>query len=459
MPDGLLPALVREVRRDQRRRTLADRRAAAAAAAVVVGTATFTVAGLNDSGDGSSAAPSATLVEPRDRPADGTRGGRHRHPGHARPRPRSTGARSWSSPAATTASAYAAPPEAYALVVHTRDGHSEQVATWKSLPGRTMRLAAATVGQPLGASRPWRCGRRTAYRCWSSPTELAERSRTSTAAPTDDRHQLGRRCREHPAALPRPACTPNSPESVVEITNAPSVDAPNPIAEERGHPVPPPEQQDGDHHAGCRVEQESGTDHVLLPEHVEPQPQVHGSRHEHGNSRQQAQLHDTSPSVSGRSDDRPHWRDVRGGPGVQVPGPEARARPSCAPRRTPAGRRGRARCAVRTAPPQAAVHRGVGLVLPRAARALGPPPVCRSCTSSAAISTLLVAGSKTSTPKRCAPAYAAASARFFTTERVRVGGATFSDTASRRPGRRSPASAAAASPARSSGPAAAPGCR
>ena len=44
------------------------------------------------------------------------------------------------------------------------------------------------------------------------------------------------------------------------------------------------------------------------------------------------------------------------------------------------------------------------------------------------MSTLDVAGSNTSTPNRCAPAYAAARARFFTTERVRVGGATFIDT-------------------------------
>ena len=29
--------------------------------------------------------------------------------------------------------------------MHTRDGRSEQVATWKSLPGKTMRLAAATA--------------------------------------------------------------------------------------------------------------------------------------------------------------------------------------------------------------------------------------------------------------------------------------------------------------------------
>jgi hypothetical protein len=32
----------------------------------------------------------------------------------------------------------------YALVVHTRDGRTEQVGTWRSLEGRTMRLTAAT---------------------------------------------------------------------------------------------------------------------------------------------------------------------------------------------------------------------------------------------------------------------------------------------------------------------------
>jgi hypothetical protein len=29
--------------------------------------------------------------------------------------------------------------------VHTRNGASEQVATWRALPGRTMRLTAATA--------------------------------------------------------------------------------------------------------------------------------------------------------------------------------------------------------------------------------------------------------------------------------------------------------------------------
>jgi len=36
-------------------------------------------------------------------------------------------------------------PSAYALVVHTREGGWEQVATWKGLPGKTMRLTGATA--------------------------------------------------------------------------------------------------------------------------------------------------------------------------------------------------------------------------------------------------------------------------------------------------------------------------
>jgi hypothetical protein len=33
---------------------------------------------------------------------------------------------------------------AYALVVHTRDGRSERVATWNGIPGRTMKVSGAT---------------------------------------------------------------------------------------------------------------------------------------------------------------------------------------------------------------------------------------------------------------------------------------------------------------------------
>lgn len=41
---------------------------------------------------------------------------------------------------------YAPPvPPSYALVVHTRDGRTEQVATWRAVPGRTTTLSAATA--------------------------------------------------------------------------------------------------------------------------------------------------------------------------------------------------------------------------------------------------------------------------------------------------------------------------
>ena len=33
----------------------------------------------------------------------------------------------------------------YTMVVTTSDGHSEQVASWKGLPGKTMRLSGATA--------------------------------------------------------------------------------------------------------------------------------------------------------------------------------------------------------------------------------------------------------------------------------------------------------------------------
>jgi hypothetical protein len=55
--------------------------------------------------------------------------------------------------------------------------------------------------------------------------------------------------------------------------------------------------------------------------------------------------------------------------------------------------------------PQPALCSAICPVLPRCACA--GPAVCRSCTSSAAMSTLVVAGSNTSAPNRCAPAASA----------------------------------------------------
>jgi len=43
---------------------------------------------------------------------------------------------------------YPEPPSSYALIVHTRDGGVQQVATWRALPGRTTDLDAATDVNP-----------------------------------------------------------------------------------------------------------------------------------------------------------------------------------------------------------------------------------------------------------------------------------------------------------------------
>ena len=54
-----------------------------------------------------------------------------------------------------------APRGDYALFVRTRDGRTEQVGSWRSLGGRTMRLSAGTAATPT-RSRQSRCARRTA---------------------------------------------------------------------------------------------------------------------------------------------------------------------------------------------------------------------------------------------------------------------------------------------------------
>jgi hypothetical protein len=142
VPAGVLPALLRDVRTERRRRTWLTA-GAAAAAAVVVATATFTLASLNDSGDAPAAAPSAT--------SSSTPTGRPMAPVGDVKGVRATldlAPVAWGTKLDLVCSylgeTYTA-PEAYSLVVHTRDGRTEQVATWKSLPGKTMRLAAATA--------------------------------------------------------------------------------------------------------------------------------------------------------------------------------------------------------------------------------------------------------------------------------------------------------------------------
>jgi hypothetical protein len=148
LPDTLLPALVREVRGAQRRRSVLVATVAASVAAVAV--VAFALAGgLGDGrGDGSDRAATPTpsvTSSPTGRPMAAS----GRTP--VRADLLVTGV-AWGTRLDLTCSYVADAADydgsgdgQYALVVRTRDGKVEQVATWRALPGRTMRLSAATA--------------------------------------------------------------------------------------------------------------------------------------------------------------------------------------------------------------------------------------------------------------------------------------------------------------------------
>lgn len=144
VPDTLVPALSREVRRVRRRRTLA---AAGLAAAVVAGIVPVVVSQVGD-GDGSApavAGPSSTpsgIVPRTMHPVDDV-------PVQARITLEQV---TWGTRLDLTCTyepdsvTYELPPAVdYTLVVLTRDGRKEQVGSWRSVGGETMRLSAATA--------------------------------------------------------------------------------------------------------------------------------------------------------------------------------------------------------------------------------------------------------------------------------------------------------------------------
>ena len=140
VPDTLLPALVRDVRREGRRRTLVTAGLAAAAAVVVAGVP-LAVSGVLE-GDRTPSAPVASATAQRMVPVGDV-------PVRASLAFASV---TWGTRLDLTCT-YAPrgeqyhhlPPRVtYALVVRTRDGRTEQVGTWRSLEGRTMRLTAGT---------------------------------------------------------------------------------------------------------------------------------------------------------------------------------------------------------------------------------------------------------------------------------------------------------------------------
>lgn len=148
-PDTLLPALSREVRRTRRRRTLATSGLAAAAAAVVVslGLVVLDLAHL----DGQ---PGADGGVPQTPAATATPAAQPMAPVGDVPVRASVTLEpvTWGTRLGLTCSYdptsvdYDLPPEVdYVLFVRTRDGRTEQVGSWRSVGGTTMRLAAATA--------------------------------------------------------------------------------------------------------------------------------------------------------------------------------------------------------------------------------------------------------------------------------------------------------------------------
>lgn len=135
----LLPALLREVRRGRRRRMLVS---AGLAAAAVVTIAAGALA-LVDDGGGPAAPPGASA------PAGVAMTAIQQDEMTAR---LAVEAVPWGTRLnltcryAAAGDDYGAQASAtYAMFVRTRDGRAEQVATWRALPGETMRLTAATA--------------------------------------------------------------------------------------------------------------------------------------------------------------------------------------------------------------------------------------------------------------------------------------------------------------------------
>jgi hypothetical protein len=141
LPDSVLPHLVREVRRTHRRRLrVAGGLAAAAVATVVALAATGVLSGRDPEPPARApqAAPEARVMTPV---------GNVPVKAKLALEPVTWGTRL--DLACTYASAWGTGElphrVTYSIYVLTRDGHDEQVGTWSSLDGRTMRITAATA--------------------------------------------------------------------------------------------------------------------------------------------------------------------------------------------------------------------------------------------------------------------------------------------------------------------------
>lgn len=133
VPDTLLPALVREVRRSQHRRRWTAA-LVAAAAVVLLGVVGAVLATTNGDDGPPTAAPAHEMAQIEQTSVWG----------ELSLTPVDWGTRldltcSYEAPA----DGYGGPP-VYTLVVHTRDGVDEQVASWTGLPGEPVHITGAT---------------------------------------------------------------------------------------------------------------------------------------------------------------------------------------------------------------------------------------------------------------------------------------------------------------------------
>jgi putative zinc finger protein len=163
VPETLLPALVRRVRQSQRRRTWITGGLVAAAATIAIGGVSVATLGGGDDDPPPSAAPTvantvtatATVtptVTPTTAPTTAapvllTPVGAEPISGWLSLTQVAWGTRlDLECSYAEESDAYRDPSwSTYTMYVHTTDGRTERVASWKAVPGKTMRLSAATA--------------------------------------------------------------------------------------------------------------------------------------------------------------------------------------------------------------------------------------------------------------------------------------------------------------------------
>lgn len=144
LPETLLPALLGEVRRTQHRRTLVTAGLAAAAAVLVTVGGAVTIGMTGGDGTPDARPPAVSTSAPAGRSMTEVRDVGMRANLALVSVPWGTRLDLSCTYAPEVAGYEPSHPTTYSLVVRTRDGRTEQVATWRSLPGKAMQLAAAT---------------------------------------------------------------------------------------------------------------------------------------------------------------------------------------------------------------------------------------------------------------------------------------------------------------------------